>query len=212
MKKMLLLFLLLLLLAACQGTPEANPQLVLTPATTAGSAENAEEAIQSTEPLASEAAGQPLSLAIPALKLQIPITEMGWQVTEVNGERKATWEVPLDSAGWHLNSALPGTAGNLILSGHHLLGAAVFAPLARGEVTVGMQLLITDDQGRTFLYQVSQISDPIPALGASAAEQQQATAYLAPATRPLLTLVTGWPDFSNTHYLFVIADFVGRLQ
>lgn len=212
MKKMLLLFLLLLLLAACQGAPEPTPQPLLTPATTDGAASATDRAIQSTEPLAPEAAGQPMSLAIPALQLQIPISEMGWQVTEVNGERKATWEVPADSAGWHLNSAQPGTAGNLILSGHHLLGAAVFAPLARGEVTVGMQLLVTDDQGRTFLYQVSQISDPIPALGASAAEQQQATTYLASSTRPILTLVTGWPDFSDTHYLFVIADFVGILQ
>ena len=211
MKKILLLFLLLLVLAACQAAPP-TPQLLPTLVTTTGQEGATADAIQRTEPLAVEAAGRPLSLAVPALNLQIPITEMGWQVTEVNGERKATWEVPQDSAGWHLNSARPGTAGNLILSGHHLTGAAVFAPIARGEVKVGAQLLITDDQGRTFLYQVSQVSNPIPALGASAAEQQQATAYLAPSTRAILTLVTGWPAFSDTHYLFVVADFVGMLQ
>lgn len=212
MKRILLLFLLLLALAACQGTPEPTPQRLPTLVATAGQINATATVIQSTEPLAVAAAGRPLSLAAPALNLEIPITEMGWQVTEVNGERKATWEVPEGSAGWHLNSARPGTAGNLILSGHHLAGAAVFAPIARGEVTAGMQLLITDDQGRTFLYQVSQVSNPIPALGASAAEQQQATAYLAPSPRAILTLVTGWPDFSDTHYLFVVADFVGMLQ
>lgn len=210
MKKRMILLLLLLSLAACQGTPPTPPPLPTLATPTAG-ASVTDQAIQSTAPIAAAAAGRPLRLAVPALTLQIPITEMGWQVTEVNGERKATWEVPLDSAGWHLNSAQPGTAGNLILSGHHLLGAAVFAPIARGEMTVGMQLHITDDQGRTFVYQVSQLSTPMPALGASAAEQQQATAYLAPSTNAILTLVTGWPAFSDTHYLFVVADFVGIL-
>ena len=212
MKKMLLPLLLLVALVACQGTPPPPPPLSPTAATTTGQTGGTESVIQSTTPIAAEAAGRPLSLAAPALNLQMPITEMGWQVTEVNGERKATWEVPQDSAGWHLNSAQPGTAGNLILSGHHLLGAAVFAPLARGEMTVGMQLLITDDQGRTFLYQVREVSSPLPALGASAAEQQQATAYLAPSTSAILTLVTGWPAFSDTHYVFVVADFVGMLS
>lgn len=211
MKKLVVLFLSLLFLVACQDAP-ATPPLSPTAATTTVAAGVTEQVLQSTEPLAPAAAGRPLSLAAPALNLQIPITEMGWQVTAVNGERKATWEVPQDSAGWHLNSAQPGTAGNLILSGHHLLGAAVFAPIAREEMTVGMQLLITDDQGRTFLYQVREVSNPLPALGASATEQQQATAYLAPSTSALLTLVTGWPAFSDTHYLFVVADFVGMLQ
>jgi len=212
MKKILLLLLFLVSLVACQGTPPPPPQLAPTAAVTTGQTGDTERMIQSTAPIAAEAAGRPVRLAAPALNLQIPITEMGWQVTEVNGERKATWQVPQDSAGWHLNSAQPGTAGNLILSGHHLLGAAVFAPLARGELTVGMQLLITDDQGRTFLYQVREVSNPLPALGASAAEQQQATAYLAPSTSAILTLVTGWPAFSDTHYLFVVADFVGMLS
>lgn len=211
MKKLVVLLLLLWSLVACQGAPATPPPLPIL-ATTTAAAGVTEQMLQSTEPLAPDAAGRPLSLAAPALNLQIPITEMGWQVTEVNGERKAIWEVPQDSAGWHLNSAQPGTAGNLILSGHHLLGAAVFAPLARGEMTVGMQLLITDDQGRTFLYQVREVSSPLPALGASAAEQQQATAYLAPSTSAILTLVTGWPAFSDTHYVFVVADFVGMLS
>lgn len=211
MKKLVVLLLLLWSLVACQGAPATPPPLPIL-ATTTAAAGVTEQMFQSTEPLAPDAAGRPLSFAAPALNLQIPITEMGWQVTEVNGKRKATWEVPQDSAGWHLNSAQPGTAGNLILSGHHLLGAAVFAPIARGEMTVGMQLLITDDQGRTFLYQVREVSNPLPALGASAAEQQQATAYLAPSTSAILTLVTGWPAFSDTHYVFVVADFVGMLS
>ena len=137
---------------------------------------------------------------------------MAWAVTDVEGERQAVWEIPLQSAGWHLNSATVGAAGNLIISGHHLEGAAVFAPLARGELLLGDEILVTDEQGRTYRYAVSEIADPIPATGATAEETARAEAYLAPTTTAQLTLVTGWPDFSDTHYLFVVAQLVGMAQ
>ena len=209
MKKLSML-LLLLLLVACQGTPSAGSDSgPSSEAPTTAEVTNDTSALQSTTPLAADAVGRPVQLIAPTLNLTIPIEEMGWQVTQVEGERKAVWEVPENSAGWHLNSARPGTAGNMVLSGHHLLGAAVFAPVARGELSPGTQLLINDDQGHTYLYQVSKVGEPIPALGASAAEQQQADAYLAPSPQATLTLVTGWPDFSDTHYLFLVADFIG---
>lgn len=210
MKKLILLT-LFLLLAACQNTPAA-PSTLVAAAGVPAQADADGFPLQSSEPLVADAAGAPIRLVIPALDLTIPVEAMGWQVTQVEGERKAIWEVPANSAGWHLNSARPGTAGNMVFSGHHVLGAAVFAPLARGEVTTGAELLITDDQGRTFLYRVSTVGEPLPALGASAAEQQQAAAYLEPTTTAQLTLVTGWPAFSDTHYLFVVADFVGVVQ
>lgn len=209
--KQLILLTLFLLLAACQNTPAA-PSTLVAAAGVPAQADADGFPLQSSEPLAADAAGTPIRLVIPALDLTIPVEAMGWQVTQVEGERKAIWEVPANSAGWHLNSARPGTAGNMVFSGHHVLGAAVFAPLARGEVTTGAELLITDDQGRTFLYRVSTVGEPLPALGASAAEEQQAAAYLEPTTTAQLTLVTGWPAFSDTHYLFVVADFVGVVQ
>lgn len=213
MRRLILLSLLLLVLVACQNTPATPAPLDLPTASPVAAQPTAPTyALQSTEPLAAEAAGLPIRLAIPVLDLTIPIESMGWQVTQVEGERRAIWEVPQNSAGWHLNSARPGTAGNLVLSGHHLLGAAVFAPLARGEVTVGTQLLITDDQGHTFLYEVREVAPPIPAIGGTQAEQQQAETYLAPTSMAVLTLVTGWPDFSDTHYLFIRANFLGMLQ
>ncbi|MBX3011855.1 MAG: class F sortase [Caldilineaceae bacterium] len=217
MRKFVLLSLLLLALAACQSNPSrAAPQAMPTtalPAITAVPQTSASTAftytVQSSEPLTTEVAGVPTRLVIPALGLTLPIEAMGWQVAQVEGERQAVWEVPPSSAGWHLNSARPGTVGNMTLSGHHLLGAAVFAPLARGEITVGTQLLVSDDQGRTFLYEVTEIAPPIPAFGATTAEQEQAAAYLAPTETATLTLVTGWPDFSDTHYLFVRATYLG---
>lgn len=202
---------LLLVGAACQTTT-ATPTPLALPTTTTAAVAGPSSAItvQSSEVIPPEAAGIPMRLTAPTLNFTVAIEPMSWQVSEVEGERQAIWQVPEASAGWHINSAHPGTAGNVVISGHHLAGAAVFAPLARGEFTVGTQLLLSDDQGRNFLYQIREVSQPIPVKG-SAAEQQQAAAYIASTTQPLLTLVTGWPDFSDTHYLFVRAEFVGSV-
>jgi sortase (surface protein transpeptidase) len=136
---------------------------------------------------------------------------MAWRVTEVAGERQAVWEVPLNAAGWHINSAGAGAAGNVVLSGHHVAGAAVFAPLAREGIKPGQPVIVSDESGRQFVYTVSEVSAPIPALGASAEDQAQMASYLAPTPQAQVTLVTGWPVFADTHYRVVVARFVGQL-
>jgi sortase (surface protein transpeptidase) len=176
----------------------------------------AEVSIQASQPLTPAQAAPPVSLAIPAIDLSVTVVPMAWQVTEVEGERRAAWQVPEDAAGWHINSAGAGALGNVVISGHHRQGQHVFAALARGEVSVGQQILLTDAQGRVFVYKVSEVSQPIPALGATQAAQDQAVAYLETDNKlteneAKLTLVTGWPEFSDTHYLFVVAAFSGIL-
>ncbi|MEZ4864534.1 MAG: class F sortase [Caldilineaceae bacterium] len=207
--------------AACQPTAAADAPVGMTHDTTITATTVLTETIpmdattftvKSATPVDSATAQPPLRLVMPALDLAIPVEPMGWRVSEVEGERQAVWELPENSAGWHMNSALAGAAGNMIVSGHHQIGAAVFAPLARGEVTVGEQILVTDAGGKSFLYTVTTVADPIPDLGASAAEVQRAEEFLAPTTEPRLTLMTGWPEFSDTHYLFIVADFTGTLQ
>lgn len=204
MKHLFLLLGMLLGLAGCQGEPAPTaPTAVTVVATVAPTA----------TPLPARAlpldrARPPVRLVLPEIDFAAAITPMAWQVTEVAGERQAVWQVPDDAAGWHINSAGAGGAGNVILSGHHRLGAAVFAPLARGQVKIGHQILLTDDAGQQFTYRVTQISEPLLALGASAAEQSQANTYLAPTPQAQLTLITGWPDFSDTHQIFVVAQLM----
>jgi len=203
---------LLLIGTACQTTPATPTPLALPTATTAAVAgPSSAITVQSSEVITPEAAGIPVRLTAPALNFTVAVEPMSWQVSEVEGERQASWQVPEASAGWHINSARPGTTGNVVISGNHLVGAAVFAPLARGEITVDTQIVVNDDQGRSFLYQVSEVVQPIPVNG-SVAEKEQAMSYIAPSAQAQLTLVTGWPDFSDTHYLFVRAEFVGRVQ
>ncbi|MCE7987390.1 MAG: class F sortase [Caldilinea sp. CFX5] len=204
--------LLLLVSAACQTAAATPTPLALPTATTAAVAEQPPAVtVQSNEVITPEAAGIPVRLTAPTLNFAVAVEPMSWQVSEVEGQRQAVWQVPAASAGWHINSARPGTAGNVVISGNHLVGAAVFAPLARGEITVDTQLVVNDDQGRSFLYQVREVAQPIPVNG-SAAEKELAMSYIAPSAQAQLTLVTGWPDFSDTHYLFVRAEFVGRVQ
>ena len=207
---------LLIGLTACttQPTaPAANPVLQPTVAATATTSmvETMSTTVTAVNPVDGEAA-PPMRLHFVPLALTIAVEPMAWVVADVNGERQAVWEIPQLNAGWHLNSAMVGAPGNMIISGHHLEGAAVFAPLARGELRVGDQILVTDEQGRTYTYAVTEVAEPIPAAGATAAENERAASYLAPIVDARLTLVTGWPDFSETHYLFVVAQLVGPTQ
>jgi len=151
----------------------------------------------------------PVSLRVPDLALELPITAMGWVVTEANGQRTTEWIVPLDSIGWHVNSAGAGGAGNTILSGHQASGDALFAPLALGDIAAGQEIQLVDDQGQTFIYRVTEVSEPIPLVGATEEDNALAQTYVAPTTTPQLTLVTGWPDFTTTHRIFAVAEYVG---
>lgn len=151
----------------------------------------------------------PVLLRIPAISLELPITPMGWVVTEANGQRTTQWIVPLDTVGWHVNSAGAGGTGNTILSGHQSSGEAVFAPLALGDITVGQEVQLVDEQGAVFVYRITEISDPIPIVGATEEDNALAQTYTAPTDVAQLTLITGWPDFTTTHRIFAVAEYVG---
>jgi len=212
----------LLLLTGCQTAPattsSASIPAVEAPTVTLPSEEPVatvaaiEESASNTETLSVGETMPPVRLAIPSIDFATEVVPMAWRVTEVEGERQAMWEVPEASAGWHINSATVGAVGNMLISGHHRQGTAIFAPLARGEVVVDDQIYVTDSAGSTFIYQVSEIADPIPVNGATPAELDRLNGYQAPSSSAKLTLLTGWPDFSDTHYLIIVADLVGELE
>lgn len=203
-----------LLLSACQP---------LTPTPVAEEAETstvaATPATVTTEPVSEGAVAgattdvlAPTRLTISALNLEIPVTPMGWETVEIDGQRTTQWVVPEDAAGWALNSASAGGAGNVVIAGHQTRGDAVFAALALGEVEPGQEILITDGAGAEFTYRVVDVSAPLPLLGATEEEQAQADAYVAPTDDAHLTLVTGWPADTTTHRIFVVAELVATAQ
>jgi sortase (surface protein transpeptidase) len=224
-----------LTLAACQGLGPISPLLVaekaLTnsggdPGASAATAATAEAATAAATETAAEATiatpaaeedasdavwppNMPVSLSIPSLDVEAAVTPMGWEPI-LQGEQVTTrWLIPLDSLGWAVNSAGAGEEGNVVIAGHQALAAALLRPLALGDVSLGQEILVYTSGGRTYTYRVREVSPPIPAIGATAAEDAKAAAYLAPAASAQLTLLTGWPADVSTHRLFVVADLEG---
>jgi sortase (surface protein transpeptidase) len=146
---------------------------------------------------------------MPAIDLGAEVTPMGWDLV-MDGDRITTrWVVPLDTVGWAVNSAEAGALGNVVIVGHQALGDALFRPLALGEVAPGQEIRLQAADGTTHLYQVIEVSPPLPAIGATAEETARSAAYLAPSTDARLTLVSGWPADTTTHRVFVVAEYTG---
>ncbi|MFN8619007.1 MAG: sortase [Dehalococcoidia bacterium] len=60
------------------------------------------------------ASGLPTRIVVPSAAVDAPIAEVG--VTVSDG--KATWETAWKAAGHHIDSALPGQPGNMVITGH----------------------------------------------------------------------------------------------
>ena len=200
--------LLVAMLAACQP--------VTAPETAAESAAVTEAAAVATPDLAVEelaaelpaAAEQivPIGVTIEMIDVNTLVTPMGWRVLADGTERATQWVVPLESAGWAINSAALGEAGNVVIAGHQVQGGAVFAAIAAGGLVEGDEVIVTGSDGVEYLYTVTAISEPIPSVGATAEDDAAAAAFLAPTESAQLTLITGWPVDTTTHRIFVTAE------
>ncbi|MGL4647962.1 MAG: sortase [Caldilineaceae bacterium] len=159
-------------------------------------------------PLTATVVNAPVILDFPEIGVTVPVAPMGWEVVRTDAGRTTRWLLPPDAAGWHPDSAEAGAPGNTIISGSQLAGAAVFAPLALGEVTVGQEILLTDAAGATLAYTVVELSEPL-AIEGDAAANAALLRYLQPdvaGAANRLTLLTGWPDFTTTHRVVVVAE------
>jgi sortase A len=137
--------------------------------------------------------------------LDAPVQPMGWRVVGDHTE----WEVPANAAGHHIDSAFPGEAGNVVISGHHNIDGSVFAaisPIGEPGVPLGTgdEIILTDETGRTFTYRITGWQR-IPETGASVAARQENASYLQQTDFPQLTLITCWPAASNTHRVVITA-------
>ena len=146
-----------------------------------------------------------MRIRIPAVGLDAPVQPMGWRVVGDHTE----WEVPADAAGRHIDSAFPGEAGNVVISGHHNIDGSVFAAISPiGEPGVplgpGDAILLTDDAGREIVYRITDWQR-LSESGASVAARKQNAGYLQPTDFPQLTLITCWPANSNTHRVIITA-------
>lgn len=185
-------------LAATPVTPAAA-----TPAATPAAGQPA--AVPSAVP---PSQGAPNRLVIPAIDLDTPIVDVGWEVVERGAQRTTEWQTADNAAGRHINSARPGEPGNVVLSGHHNTKGEVFRRISEQELAVGDALYLYDDQGQRFTYQVTEVTQPLLEVGASEAQRLANARYIQPTSDARVTLVTCWPYWTNTHRVVVVAKLV----
>ncbi len=166
-------------------------------------------------------ASKPVRIAIPDLKIDIPVTDMTWTVVNTPSGPESDWQIPEYAAGHAVNSALLGEPGNMVISGHNNIYGRVFMRISqawpdqgyqkvdaytdRAAILNGRQVIVTGADGRRVAYVITafyRVKDS----GVPEAQRIKNADYLTPTDNMQLTLTTCWPPWSNTHRLIVIAQ------
>jgi sortase A len=186
------------------AVPEATPEAAATPQPTP------EPTLSpSPTPTPDPASLLPARLEIPAIGLDAPVMQVGWETQEVNGQLVSNWIVPdRFAAGWHVNSAAPGQPGNTVLNGHNNIHGNVFRDLK--DLQPGDE--VTVYSGEVSLFSIQTLHHYVVTerhileeMYQPAAVRQQNAQFIMPTSDERLTLVTCWPNTSNTHRLVIVA-------
>ncbi len=126
---------------------------------------------------------RPRRLIMPGIGADMPV----YEVFIING----AWEVAEYAAGYHNGSALPGTTGNTVFSGHAGLRGAVFKDI--GRLRPGDEVIV-ETGGWRYVYRVRETLHVWPTQ----------VEVMGPTSTPVLTLITctNW----DTQRLVVVAD------
>lgn len=152
----------------------------------------------------------PVRLVIPALGIDTPVVEVAWQIVWQGDQRRSEWQTAENAAGHHVNSANPGQAGNVVISGHHNTKGRVFEQISRDidrrepRLKPGSEVYVYAADGHRYVYEVEQVL-LLPEVGVSEEERRQNARWMAPTEQPTLTLITCWPMWTNTHRVIVVA-------
>jgi LPXTG-site transpeptidase (sortase) family protein len=145
---------------------------------------------------------RPLRIVIPALAIDAPVFPAELQTHQEGQRLYQQWSVPnAYAAGWHETSAPLGEIGNTVLNGHNNVHGAIFADL--GELPVGEQILLVGAD-EIMVYRVAH-HELLQEKGLPLRERLQNARWIAPTEDQRLTLVTCWPNTTNSHRLIVVA-------
>ena len=146
------------------------------------------------------APAMPDRLVIPAIRLDVPVTESVWvALPDLNaGYFDAP---PLRAAGWQPSSARIGEPGNLVMSGHNNILGRVFENLK--DLKAG-DLIYVRAGRREITYRITERKLLIEKDQSIEVRTQNAQ-YIVPGGDDRLTLVTCWPPDNNTHRIIIIA-------
>lgn len=145
---------------------------------------------------------QPTRLVIPALGIDADVLPVGLEPVGDGRDQHMEWQVPAGyAAGWHAGSAPLGQPGNTVLNGHNNIYGSIFRDLARLEP--GREIVLYDRE-RAYTYQVVQ-QEYLQEAGQPLQTRVMNARWILPTSDERLTIVTCWPNTSNTHRLVVIA-------
>jgi sortase A len=207
------------MLAATQATPTRKPPAPKSAASPTRKAPAAPGTVA-----APYNAAAPARIVIPDLKMDIKVVPMGWQVVPTKSGPRSDWVIPKNAAGHHINSAVPGQVGNVVLSGHNNIFGQVFKPISlawsnnkrtkidnytdRSDLLNGRTIQLYDGNGRRFDYEVVDFYR-LKDTGVPQAQRIKNAAVMGPTDEAQLTIITCWPPSSNTHRLVLIAEPAG---
>jgi LPXTG-site transpeptidase (sortase) family protein len=147
---------------------------------------------------------KPLRLAIPSLDINAPVLPVGL-IPRWNESRRQQlqWSVPdAYAVGWHESSAPVGQPGNTVLNGHNNIHGSIFGNLV--DLTLGQEIILYA-AGRSYVYQVTH-REFLREEGEPLRTRLRNARWIAPSDDTRLTIVTCWPNTSNSHRLVVIAQ------
>lgn len=148
----------------------------------------------------------PSRLLIPSIGVDSSVVEVGYTLVDEKGALAREWETASYAVGYHQGSALPGGAGNTVLSGHNNIQGRVFRLLER--VSPGDEVFIETATGRRFRYVVRE-QVILPELGVPETQRRENARYMLPTADARVTLISCWPYWTNTHRVIVVAEFMG---
>lgn len=189
---------------APQTNVEVNPELVVAPS----QGDNASSALEPQVTLIDRAASTEQNaqvelnrIVIPAIDLDVPVTELGWHsATNESDQIFSEWDVAINAAGWHKNSARPGEGGNVVMSGHNNIYGAVFRELDQLDQGDEAFVYVGD---RLYTYEIEQVI-VVPEVYADAEQRADNAQWIEQFDDDRMTLVSCWPRDDNSHRIIVI--------
>ncbi len=145
--------------------------------------------------------GHPVQIVAPAIGMDAPVVPVGWQRIIHNDDTITVWEVASQAAGWHENSATPGMAGNVVLSGHHNMQGEVFRYIV--DLEPGDTVTLYTEE-RSYRYTV-ETRFVVRDKGMPKETRRENGRWIGPYPDQRVTLVTCWPYNTNTHRVIVVA-------
>lgn len=145
----------------------------------------------------------PNRIVIPKIELDAPVVSAQEKNVEIDSEEFLQYLAPDKfAAGWHPDSAPLGEVGNTVLNGHHNVHGKVFGRLV--DLVPGDRIIVYSGES-ALIFQVANVLI-LPERDADLATRLENARWIERSKDVRLTLVTCWPEYSNTHRLIIVAS------